>query len=278
MPRPLWKGAISFGMVSIPVRLYTATEEKDVRFNLLHAKDRARIKQQRFCPEDEEVIAWDDVVRGYEIAPNQYVVLDDEDFANVPVTTTHTIEITQFVSLEEIDPVYYQKTYFLEPEEVGLKPFALLMCVLKETDRVAVAKVTLRQKEQLCTLRVYQNTIALETMFYGDEVRSSLELQAPGEEIAVTERELAMAKSLVDMLAGEFDPTSYKDGYREALMEIIRKKAEGEVIATPQPAVARVTDLMEALRASVEEARRRKGAAAESEAEERPTRIRKIAG
>ena len=278
MPRPLWKGAISFGMVSIPVRLYTATEEKDVRFNLLHAKDRARIKQQRFCPEDEEVIAWDDVVRGYEIAPNQYVVLDDEDFEKVPVTTTHTIEITQFVSLEEIDPVYYQKTYFLEPEEVGLKPFALLMRVLKETDRVAVAKVTLRQKEQLCTLRVYQNTIALETMFYGDEVRSSLELQAPGEEIAVTDRELTMAKSLVDMLAGEFDPTSYKDGYREALMEIIRKKAEGEVIATPQPAVARVTDLMEALRASVEEARKRKGAAAESEAEERPTRIRKIAG
>ena len=278
MPRPLWKGTISFGMVSIPVRLYTATEEKDVRFNLLHAKDRARIKQQRFCPEDEEVIAWDDVVRGYEIAPNQYVVLDDEDFEKVPVTTTHTIEISQFVSLEEIDPVYYQKTYFLEPEEVGLKPFALLMRVLKETDRVAVAKVTLRQKEQLCTLRVYQNTIALETMFYGDEVRSSLELQAPGEEIAVTERELAMAKSLVDMLAGEFDPTSYKDGYREALMEIIRKKAEGEVIATPQPAVARVTDLMEALRASVEEARKRKGAAAESEAEERPTRIRKIAG
>ena len=278
MPRPLWKGAISFGMVSIPVRLYTATEEKDVRFNLLHARDRARIKQQRFCPEDEEVIAWDDVVRGYEIAPNQYVVLADEDFEKVPVTTTHTIEISQFVSLEEIDPVYYQKTYFLEPEEVGLKPFALLMRVLKETDRVAVAKVTLRQKEQLCTLRVYQNTIALETMFYGDEVRSSLELQAPGEEVAVTDRELTMAKSLVDMLAGEFDPTSYKDGYREALMEIIRKKAEGEVIATPQPAVARVTDLMEALRASVEEARKRKGAAAESEAEERPTRIRKIAG
>ncbi len=278
MPRPLWKGAISFGMVSIPVRLYAATEEKDVRFNLLHAKDRARIKQQRFCPEDEEVIPWDDVVRGYEIAPNQYVVIDDEDFENVPVTTTHAIEITQFVSLEEIDPVYYQKTYFLEPEEVGLKPFALLMRVLKETDRVAVAKVTLRQKEQLCTLRVYQNTIALETMFYGDEVRSSLELQAPGEEIAVTDRELTMAKSLVDMLAGEFDPTSYKDGYREALMEIIRKKAEGEVIATPQPAVARVTDLMEALRASVEEARRRKGAAGQPEEEDRPARIRKVAG
>lgn len=281
MPRPLWKGAISFGMVSIPIKLYPATEEKDVRFNMLHAKDGARVRQKLVCSEEEVEIDRKDVVKGYEIAPGRYVVLEEADFEKVPVTTTRTIEITDFVRLEEIDPILYQRAYYLEPEEIGLKPFALLMAALRETGRVAIAKVALRQKEQLCTLRLYGGTIALETMFYSDEVRSTAELRLPGDDVAVSERDLTMAKSLVEMLSSEFDFQQYKDNYREALLAIIAKKAEGEVIEAPAPAPAKITDLTEALRASVEEARRRKAAAlgadGAAEAEGAPLRGRRRA-
>ena len=172
MPRPIWKGAISFGMVSIPVKLYSATDEKDVRFNQLHKTDMSRIRQKVFCADEDIELDRSDIVKGYQIASGQYVTMDDKDFDNVPVNTTRTIEIAQFVSLDEIDPIYYQKTYYLEPDEAGMKPFALLMAALRESGRVAIAKVAMRQKEQLCTLRCYGNTIALETMFYADEVRS----------------------------------------------------------------------------------------------------------
>ena len=276
MPRPLWKGAISFGMVSIPVRLYSATEEKDVHFNMLHAADHARIRQRTFCSEEEIEVTRDEIIKGYEVGTGQYVIMDEADFEKVPVNTTHTIEITDFVSLGEIDPILYQKTYFLEPEDLGLKPFALLMAALRETGRVAIAKVTLRQKEQLCTLRLYENTVALETMFYADEIRSPSDLAAPGEEIEVTEKELGMAKSLVDMLSGDFDFPSYKDDYREALLDIIKRKAEGQEIATPAAAAAtRPVDLMEALRVSVEDAQRRKtGASSEEPVQDEVSRRR----
>lgn len=270
MPRPLWKGAISFGMVSIPVKLYTATEEKDVRFNMLHAQDMARIRQKRFCSEEDIEVDNEDIVKGYEITKDHYVVMEEEDFEKVPVNTTHTIDIEAFVSLDEIDPVLYQKTYYLEPEEIGLKPFALLMRALQETNRVAIAKVTLRQKEQLCSLRIFGNTIVLETMFYADEVRSTRDLAVPGEDVQINDRELTMAKSIVDMLTGDFDYEQYKDNYREALLEIISKKAEGQTIEAPQPAAAKITDLTEALRASVEAIRQRKAA----ETEEAPRRQR----
>src|SRR5918995_677448 len=211
MPRPLWKGAISFGMVTIPIKLYTATEEKD------------------------------------------------EDFAKVPVVTTRTIDIQEFVSLEQIDPIYYQKTYYLEPEEVGMKPFALLMKTLEETERVAIAKVAMRQKEQLCTLRIREGTIVLETMFYADEVRSAKDLSVPGDDVKVNDKELAMAKMLVDtMTSDELDLSQYKDEYREALLEIIQAKSEGQVIEAPEPVVTKITDLSEALRASVEAIRKSK--------------------
>ena len=257
MPRSIWKGAVSFGMVSIPIKLYTATDEKDISFNLLHKKDGARIKQQRYCPEDEAVVEWNDVVRGYEVAPDQYVIMEPSDFDKVPVDTTHTIEITDFVPADQIDPIYYQKTYYLEPDKVGGKPFALLREVLKDSKLIALAKVTLRQKEQLCTLRVYENTIALETMYYADEIRSTEEFEVPGD-LQLGEKELMMAKSLVDMLTGDFEPEKYHDNYREALIELIERKAEGEEIKRPKPVAGKVTDLMEALRASVEAARREK--------------------
>ena len=277
MPRPLWKGAISFGMVSIPVKLYSATEEKDVRFNMLHARDNARIRQKRFCSEEEVEVEADEIVKGFEVSPGQYVTLTDEDFEKVPVNTTRTIEISDFVSLEEIDPILYQKTYYLEPEDIGLKPFALLMRALKETGRVAIAKVTLRQKEQLCTLRIYENTIALETVFYSDEIRSPQELTVPGEDIEVSERELTMAKSLVDMLTGEFDPTKYHDAFRDALLEVIEKKAAGAEITRPVAAPSKVTDLMEALRASIEAAKRAQ-TGEEVEKERKPARRARAVG
>ncbi|MDP9236526.1 MAG: Ku protein [Chloroflexota bacterium] len=283
MPRSIWKGAVSFGMVSIPIKLYTATEEKDVSFNLLHKKDGVRIKQQRYCPADDAVIEWNDVARGYEIAPDQYVIMEPEDFDKVPVDTTHTVEITDFVPADQIDPIYYQKTYYLEPEKVGGKPFALLREVLKDSELVALAKITLRQKEQLCTLRVFENTIALETMLYADEIRSVEDLEIPAD-VKVNEKELKMAKSLVDMLTGEFEPEKYHDNYREALLELIERKSEGEEIKRPAPVAGKVTDLMEALRASVEAAKREKAggreaapkdADQEEEAEPKPARRRR---
>jgi DNA end-binding protein Ku len=273
MARPLWKGAISFGMVSIPVRLYTATEEKDIHFNMLHDEDMSRIRQKRFCAEEDIEVDLKDIVKGYEVSPGQYVILEDDDFEKVPVNTTRTIEITEFVNLEKIDPILYQKTYYLEPEEVGMKPFALLMRALEDSGRVAIAKVTLRQKEQLCSLRLYEDTIALETMFYSDEVRSTDELSVPGEKVQVSDRELTMAKSLVDMLSSDdFDFEQYKDNYREALLDIIKLKAEGQTIEAPKAAPAKITDLTEALRASVEAIRKQKGGdhEAEPQKEERP--------
>ncbi len=276
MPRPLWKGAISFGMVSIPIKLYTATEDKDVRFNMLHETDHSRVKQKLFCAEEDvEIDRSTEVVKGYEITPGNYVIMDEEDFEKVNVPSTHTIDIKSFVDLQDIDPILYQKTYYLEPEEVGQKPFALLMAALRETKRVAIAKVTLRQKEQLCSLRLYGDTIALETMYYADEVRSTQDLAVPGENVSVTQRDLDMARSLVEMLSDEeFEYEQYKDEYREALLEIISKKAEGQTVEAPAPQVAKITDLTEALRASVEEIRKRKAGkdGASSDEEEAPRR------
>jgi DNA end-binding protein Ku len=284
MPRAMWKGAVSFGMVTIPVKLYTATEEKDVAFNLLHKKDGARIKQQRYCPEDDAVIEWNDVARGFEIAPDQYVIMTPEDFDNVPVDSTHTIEITDFVPAEQIDPIYYQKTYYLEPEKIGGKPFALLRQVLTDSKLIALAKVTLRQKEQLCTLRVYNNTISLETMFYADEIRGTADLDVP-EQVEFGAKELQMAKSLVDMLATDFHAEKYHDAYREALLEVIQRKSVGEEIKRQPQAAGKVINLMDALRESIEAARREKGGRAaardgqgEEAEEEAPKQRRKRAG
>jgi DNA end-binding protein Ku len=195
--------------------------------------------------------------------------MEPEDFDKVPVDSTHAIEITDFVPAEQIDPIYYQKTYYLEPDKTGGKPFALLREVLKDSQLIALAKVTLRQKEQLCTLRLYNNTIALETMFYADEIRSTEDIEVP-EDGKIGERELKMAKSLVEMLSGDFEPEKYQDNYREALLELIEAKAEGQEISRPAPVVSKVTDLMEALRASVENAKRERAGGADEEEEAAP--------
>lgn len=258
MARPIWRGAISFGMVSIPVKLYGATDSKDVSFNLLHKTCHARVKQQRYCPVDERVIDWGDVVKGYEFAKDQYVIMEEADFEDLPVNTTRTIEITSFVAIEEVDPQYYERSFYLEPEEVGKKPYVLLRQALRDSDRAAVARVSLRQKEQLCLLRPRDGVIMMQTMFYPDEMRDSGELTIPTDgDVAIAERELTMAHSLVDMLTEPFNPTAYHDQYREALLARIEQKVNGTaIISAPPAAQGKVLDLMEALRASIDEAKK----------------------
>jgi DNA end-binding protein Ku len=255
--RAIWKGAISFGMVSIPVKLYTATEQKDVRFRLLHRDDGAPIVEKRFCTAEDKEVAWDDLVRGYEVSKGEYVILDPEEIDAAKPESATTIDIGDFVELTEIDPIYFEKSYFLEPTDVGAKAFTLLRRALVETGRVAVAKVTIRSKERLATVRAYDDTLVLETMFWPDEIRSTGALDLPqGEETKVRPKELDMARSLVDSLSDKFDPDEYSDRYRIALQELIERKMKGEARAAkrrkPEP---KVVDLMEALEASLRASR-----------------------
>jgi DNA end-binding protein Ku len=256
MPRSIWKGVITFGMVSIPVRLFPATEDKDIRFHLLHEKDHSRIRFKRFCSKEEEEVPSEEIARAFEVTKDQYVEISDEDLDKLPLPSKHTIELSAFVKAGEIDPIYYEKSYYLEPEETGLKPFALLAKTLVAKKVAGVAKIALRNKEQLCALRTLDGTIVLETLHYPDEIREH-EQHLP--KVSVSEREIDIASSLVEALSEEFAPSKYKDHYREALVELITNKTEGrEVVAPEEAGVAPVTDLMAALRASVEAARKRK--------------------
>ncbi len=255
--RPIWKGAISFGMVTIPVKLYTATEQKDVRFRLLHKDDGAPIEEKRFCTADGKEVAWDDLVRGFEVTKGEYVILDPEEIDAAKPESSTTIDIGDFIDATEIDPVYFEKSYFLEPTEVGAKPFSLLKRALEETDRVALARVTIRTRERLASLRAYEDALILETMFWPDEIRSTGALDLPeGSEAAVRPKELEMARSLVNSLADKFRPESYTDGYRAALEKLIERKMRGETRnAKRRKAEPKVIDLMDALKASVESAK-----------------------
>ena len=255
--RSIWKGAISFGMVTIPVKLYTATESKDVRFRLLHKEDHAPIEEKRFCTADGKEVTWDDLVRGYEVSKGEIIVLDPEEIDAAKPESSTTIDIGDFVEAEEIDPVYFEKSYFLEPTEVGAKPFSLLKRALEETERVALARVTIRTRERLATLRAYEDTLMLETMFWPDEIRSTGALDLPeGAETKVRAKELEMARSLVASLADRFRPESYTDAYRGALEELIEQKMRGETrTSKPRKPEPKVIDLMDALKASVDAAK-----------------------
>jgi DNA end-binding protein Ku len=260
MPRSIWKGVITFGMVSIPVRLFPATQDKDVSFHLLHKSDHSRIKFKRFCEVEEVEVEQDQMVRAFEVSKGQYVEVTDEDLEQLPLPARHTIELSSFVSASEIDPIYFDKAYYLEPEEVGIKPYALLMGVLEKKGVTGVASIALRNKESLCALRPMDGMLLLETLHYPDEIREH-EVSVPS--ALVNERELTVAATLVDALAEPFDPSRYHDRYREALLELIASKAEGRAVVVPEAeAPAQVGDLMSALRASVEAARKRKDGAA----------------
>ncbi|HEY4871995.1 MAG TPA: Ku protein [Candidatus Dormibacteraeota bacterium] len=255
-PRAIWRGTISFGMVSIPVNLYTATESHDVHFHLLHKRDGVRLKNVRWCPKDERAVPWDDVVRGFEYAKGRYLPVSDEDLEHLPVKTVHTVDISDFVKLEEVDPIYFDKAYYLAPEEAGIKAFALLREALEQTGRAAVAKVAIRDKENLCLVRPYQDVLTMETMLYANEIRSSKDIAVDGAE--VSPKELQMAVSLIENLSDSFDPQRYHDEYQAALKQLIDAKVEGAPLpAPPTQQGDKVVDLMEALRASVEATRKR---------------------
>jgi DNA end-binding protein Ku len=255
--RSIWRGAINFGMVTIPVKLYSATEQKDVRFHLVHKKDGARIVEKRFCSEEDKEVAWDEIGKGYEVNKGEYVVMDREEVEAAEPETARTIDIGDFVEIEEIDPIYFEKSYFLEPTDVGVKPFNLLRRALDETGRVAVAKVAIRTKERLATLRVYDSTMVLETMYWPDEIRSVDELELPsGKQADPQPREVDMARTLIDSLASHFDPEQYKDEFRGALLDLIEQKMKNDQRShkrrKPEP---KVVDLMEALQASLANAK-----------------------
>ena len=270
MPRSMWKGAIQFGLVTIPVKLYLATESKGVSFNMLHAACHGRIQMKTYCPTDEEMIERSDTVRGYEIAPDQYVVITDEDLASVPLKTVRSIEIEQFVPVESSSEAtrFVKQAYYLEPEPVARKAFFLLRQVLAKEGLRAVCKIVLRDREQLAALDPFANTILLSTLYWPDEVRAVGDLAIPEDDAAVKPAELAMAEQLVGMMTGEFDPKAYRDEYRAALMAVIEAKAEGAEIAAPVAEPAKLTDLVAALEASVAAAKAaRQTAAPETMAE-----------
>lgn len=266
MPRPIWKGAITFGMISIPVKLFGATESKDLAFNTLHKACKSRLKQKRWCPVDDREVFQDEVVRAYEYTKDQYIEITDEDIDALPVPSKHTIELTSFVKSAQIDPVYFERSYYLEAEQIGGKPYALLMRALKTKDVVAIGKIALRNKESLCALRAGENALMLETLYYPDEIRTA---ELPSEpDVLVSPQELTMALSLVEMLEEPFDPKKYHDEYRVALLGMIEAKSSGqEVVATPEAPLPKTVDLMAALKASLEAARKGKPAAAASPAE-----------
>jgi DNA end-binding protein Ku len=254
MPRAMWKGAISFGLVSIPISVYPATEEKSLKFNQLHDDDLGRIKYQRVCAKDGEVVDFQHIVKGYEYEKDRYVVLTDEDFDAVPVESSRLIDIQQFVDLEDIDPVYFKKSYYLVPEEAGVKAYTLLRQAMSEDGRVGMAKVSFRDKEHLAALRFKDDVFVLETMFWPDEIReAAFEEVDKAAEVKPRLQEIQMAKTLIDNLTQDFDPSAFTDEYREKLLEIVEKKVAGEEIEViPEAAEPKVVDLMEALRASVE--------------------------
>src|SRR6266568_4233329 len=244
MPRPIWKGAITFGMISIPVKLFGATESKDHAFNTLHKECKSRLKQKRWCPVDDREVFQDEVVRAFEYSKDQYVEIEDSDLEALPLPSKHTIELTSFVKQADIDPVYFEKTYYLEPEEVGAKPYALLLRALKTKQVSAVAKIALRNKESLCVLRPSDNNLLmLETLYYPDEVRTA---DIEGEpDLLVSPQELTMALSLVEMYYEPFDPKKYSDQYRAALLDLIESKRAGqEIVATPEAPLPNTVDLM----------------------------------
>ncbi len=273
--RAMWKGAIQFGLVTIPVKLYLATDSKGISFHMLHEKDLSRIQMKIFCPEDEKVISRSDTVRGYEWAPDEYVVITDEDLESVPLKTVRAIEIEQFVARDgagEEGPVRFAKqAYYIEPDKIGQKAFYLLKSVLEEKELTAICKVVIKDREALAALDPYANTMLLTTLHWPDEIRAIDELDLPAEEkLDFKPAEKAMAAQLIEAMTGEFDPEQYRDEYREALMGVIEAKVEGRQVvkAEPEPET-NLVDLMAALQASVNAAKE-----ARSTSAQRPTSVK----
>ncbi len=262
--RSIWKGSITFGLVTIPVKLYSATEERDVQFNQVHVKDGGRIRYKRICEKDGKEVEYADIAKGYQLPNGEVVVLTDEDFKDLPLSTSRAIDVLEFVPLEQVDPIYFAKSYYLEPEKAGAKPYVLLREALEQSGRVALVKVALRQREQLATMRVKDGVFVLETMLWPDEIRD-VDFGFLDDKVDVKPQEVAMAGALIDSLSADFDPSQYQDAYREALEEVIDAKVAGREVVQPAETPTEsggVVDLMSALRASVEAAKAKKAPAA----------------
>jgi len=263
--RPLWKGAVSFGLVFVPVKLYTATESRSIKFNYLHEKCKTPIKYRRYCPYCDTEVPMDEIVRGYEYERGKYVVIREEDLESLPDRASKNIDILDFVNLSQVDPVYYQKAYYLVPDSGGEKVYELLKEAMKRSGRVAVARVTIRTGESLAILRVACGSLMMNTMFYPDEVRRPEELPEMKYRVNLHEKELKMAENLINSLSAEFRPEKYTDEYRRELMDLIQAKIAGKEIEVPEAALGRekVVDLMEALKASIELAEKERKAGKE---------------
>ena len=251
--KTLWKGAVSFGLVNIPVSMYVATENKDLKFHYLHQECMAPVNYQKVCSKCSKEVKPEEIVKGYEFQTGNYVIINEEDLARIPQENTKTIDILDFVKLEQVDPVYFDKSYYLEPSPGGDKAYSLIAEAMKTTGKIAIAKIMIRSKQSLAALRVKDDHLILETIFYPDEIRSPASL---GKGIGVEklhENEIKMAVSLIENLSIDFDPARYEDDYRKALWEMIEAKITGQEIVTPspQPQGGKVVDLMEALKASV---------------------------
>lgn len=264
MPRSIWKGAISFGLVTIPVKLFSATEEKDVSFRQVHPEDGGRIKYKRVCEKCGKEIPYAEIAKAYELADGRMVILDAEDMASLPLPSMKQVEVVQFVAEDEIDPTYFAKTYFLEAEGPGVKPYVLLRDALIKTGRCALVKVAIRSREALALVRPKDGILLMHTMLWPDELRDG-GFVAPPSDITVSDGEIAMAQNFIDALAGDFDPEAYADSYREAVETLVESKLEGAELPAEEeePQEAEVVDLVAALRASVEAAKKRRAEAEE---------------
>lgn len=251
--KTLWKGAVSFGLVNIPVSMYVATENKDIKFNYLHKECLSPIKYQKFCPHCEREITGDEIVKGYEYQKGNYVVINEEDFARLPGEKTKTIDILDFVDLSEVDPIYFDKSYYLEPAPGGEKAYTLIVQAMEQTGKIAIARVMIRSRQSLAALRVHDRVLVMETIFYPDEIRSAVSLNHGLPPEKLHDNEVKMAVSLINNLSTHFEPTRYEDENRKALWEIIEARIAGKEVATPAATErGNVVDLMDALKASLE--------------------------
>jgi DNA end-binding protein Ku len=253
VPRPIWSGAISFGLVNVPVKLYSAVSPKDVRFHQIDSKTNSRVRQKRVSSASGEEVPYEDIVKGYELRPDTYVTISPEELEGLDPKATKSIDIEDFVDLDQIDPVYYERPYYLVPDKGGTKAYALLREAMEETNKVGIGRLVLRTKQYLAAIRPKDRVLILETMLFPDEVVPVDDLDVPGDEVEVSEREAKMARQLIDTLTTDFDPGKYHDEYRERVLALIEQKAAGQEIVVEEAAEepARVVDLMAALEASL---------------------------
>jgi DNA end-binding protein Ku len=268
--RAIWSGTISFGLVSVPVRMFPATESKELRFHFLDKRDLSPIAYEKVRRDDREPVDPDEIVRGFEIEKGRYVPLEDEDLDRLDIELTHSIDIYAFVDLDEIDPVFFRKAYYLLPDKGAEKPYGLLVRALEETGKIGIAKVVIRNKQHLAALRPYKGVLLLETMYYADEVRRPEALDGDVAKPKLQQAEVELAKSLVENLSDTFDPEKYDDTYRKELLDLIRAKAEGQPLPEPaQEQGGEVIDLMAALRESVEQTKKQRRGASKRKASRR---------